>query len=120
MNNGNALYVEIEASADSQDAGDEVSLIVYGFDSDGNKFPQVVDWKENGGLPYNINSTSSEAEYIFNGRVSGNYTLSATFGASTDTVNVIVLSLSSPKYIDVNVSKTFGTTREFIYFSYCL
>ena len=106
VNNGNALYVEIEASADSQDAGDEVSLIVYGFDSDGNKFPQVVDWKENGGLPYNINSTSSEAEYIFNGRVSGNYTLSATFGASTDTVNVIVLSLSSPKYIDVNVSKT--------------
>ena len=51
VNNGNALYVEIEASADSQDAGDEVSLIVYGFDSDGNKFPQVVDWKENGGLP---------------------------------------------------------------------
>ena len=106
VNNGNALYVEITASADSQDAGDEVSLLVFGYDSDGNKFPQVVDWKENDGIPYNINSTGNEAEYIFNGRVSGNYTLSATFGASTDTVNVNVLSLSNPKYIDVNVSKT--------------
>ena len=106
MNNGNALYVEIIASAESQDAGDEISLTVYGYDSDGNKFPQVVDWKENDGLPYNINSTSSDAEYSFNGRVSGNYTLSATYGASTDTVNVMVLPLSSPRYIDVNISKT--------------
>jgi len=106
VKNGNAIYVEIVASADSQDAGDEVTLMVYGYDSDGNKFPQVVDWKEDDGLPYNINSTSIEAEYIFNGRVSGNYSLSATFGASTDTVNVMVLSLSSPNYIDVNISKT--------------
>ncbi|RPG73730.1 MAG: hypothetical protein CBE08_005480 [Euryarchaeota archaeon TMED248] len=106
VNNGNTIYVEIVASADSQDAGDEVTLMVYGYDSDGNKFPQVVDWKEDDGLPYNINSTSIEAEYIFNGRVSGNYSLSATFGASTDTVNVMVLSLSSPNYIDVNISKT--------------
>ena len=106
VNNGNALYVEIIASAESQDAGDEISLTVYGYDSDGNKFPQVVDWKENDGLPYNINSTSSDAEYSFNGRVSGNYTLSATYGASTDTVNVMVLPLSSPRYIDVNISKT--------------
>ena len=57
------------------------------------------------GIPYNINSTGNEAEYIFNGRVSGNYTLSATFGASTDTVNVKVLPLSN-QYMDVNVSKT--------------
>ena len=42
VNNGNALYVEITASADSQDAGDEVSLLVFGYDSDGNKFPKLL------------------------------------------------------------------------------
>ena len=106
VNHGIALYIEVVASATSQDAGGEVGLTVYGYDSDGNKFPQTVSWKENDGLPHNINSTENEAEYLFNGRVSGNYSLSATYAASTDTVDVTVYSLSIPKYITVNASKT--------------
>tara|TARA_B110000467_G_C18328758_1_gene491274 strand:- start:594 stop:3101 length:2508 start_codon:yes stop_codon:yes gene_type:complete len=104
--NGVALYIEIVASATSQDSGGEISLLVFGYDTDGNKFPQAVSWKENDNLPYNINSTDNYAEYIFNGRVSGNYSLSAIYAASTDVVDVTVYSLSIPKYITVNVSKT--------------
>jgi hypothetical protein len=106
VGHGVALYIEVVASAASQDAGGEVGLTVYGYDSDGNKFPQTVAWKENDGLPYNINSTDNEAEYVFNGRVSGNYSISATYAASTDVVDVTVYSLSIPKYISVNTSKT--------------
>tara|TARA_B110000459_G_scaffold204073_1_gene264001 strand:+ start:2392 stop:11643 length:9252 start_codon:yes stop_codon:yes gene_type:complete len=104
--NGVALYIEIVASATSQDSGGDISLLVFGYDTDGNKFPQAVSWKENDNLPYNINSTDNYAEYIFNGRVSGNYSLSAIYAASTDVVDVTVYSLSIPKYITVNVSKT--------------
>ena len=106
VEHGVALSVEVVASATSQDAGGEITLMVYGYDLDGNKFPQTVSWKENDGLPYNINSTDVEAEYVFNGRVSGNYTLSATHAASTDSVDVTVYSLSIAKYISVNASKT--------------
>ncbi len=106
VGHGVALYVEVVASATSQDAGGEITLTVFGYDSDGNKFPQAVSWKENDGLPHNINSTENEAEYSFNGRVSGNYSLSATYAASTDVVDVTVYSLSVPKYISVNASKT--------------
>ena len=104
--NGVALYIEIVASATSQDSGGDISLLVFGYDTDGNKFPQTVSWKENDNLPYNINSTDNYGEYIFNGRVSGNYSLSAIYAASTDVVDVTVYSLSIPKYITVNVSKT--------------
>jgi len=107
--NGLAVSIEIVASANNQDAGNEIMLTTNGFDSDGNIFPQSVSWLENGGLPYNINSTSGEGQYVFTGRISGNYTLSATFGASVDTVDVTVLSLLNPKHILVNVS---GNTVE--------
>ncbi len=106
VEHGLAISIQILTSAVSQDAGDQISLAVNGFDSDGNVFPQLVDWKENGGLPHNINSTSNEAEYVFNGRISGNYTLLATYAASTDSVEITVVSLLDPKYIEVNSSKT--------------
>ena len=106
VEHGVALYIEVFASATSQDAGGEINLAVFGYDSDANKFPQTVSWKENDDLPYNINSTDGEAEYVFNGRISGNYSLSATHAASTDSVDVTVYSLSIPKYITVNASKT--------------
>jgi hypothetical protein len=94
------------ASATSQDAGGEITLMVYGYDFDGNKFPQTVSWKQNNGLPRNISLTDSEAVYSFNGTTSGNYSLSATYAASTDSVDVTVYSLSIAKYISVNASKT--------------
>jgi hypothetical protein len=106
VEHGVALSVEIVASATSQDAGGEITLMVYGYDFDGNKFPQTVSWKQNNGLPRNISLTDSEAVYSFNGTTSGNYSLSATYAASTDSVDVTVYSLSIAKYISVNASKT--------------
>ena len=106
VEHGVALSIEVVASATSQDAGGEITLMVYGYDFDGNKFPQTVSWKQNNGLPRNISLTDSEAVYSFNGTTSGNYSLSATYAASTDSVDVTVYSLSIAKYISVNASKT--------------
>ncbi|MBT5736311.1 MAG: hypothetical protein HOI28_05680, partial [Euryarchaeota archaeon] len=78
VEHGVALSIEVVASATSQDAGGEITLMVYGYDFDGNKFPQTVSWKQNNGLPRNISLTDSEAVYSFNGTTSGNYSLSAT------------------------------------------
>ena len=106
VSHGVPVSLTLEQSVTTQDAGNFVDLLVTGTDSDGNQFPQLVVWLENNGPSYNINATEAEAEYQFNGRSAGNYTLTAEYLTLSSSVYVEVFPLSIVKNIKSNISTT--------------
>lgn len=104
VSHGVPVMIDIVQATTTQNAGEFVDLQVTGTDSDGNKFAQPVIWFENGAIAENINSTSVEGIYEFNGRTAGNYTLVAEYLTVSSSVNIEVLSLKEPKNLKYNVS----------------
>ncbi|MAH08420.1 MAG: hypothetical protein CL961_01985, partial [Euryarchaeota archaeon] len=104
VGHGTPVYLEIVQSANTQNAGDIVSLQVTGTDSDGNQFAQPVVWLENNAQAKNINATTNVGGYKFNGRTAGNYTLTAEYLTISSSVEVEVFALNIASNIKYNVS----------------
>jgi hypothetical protein len=103
---GMPIDLIVQQSATTQDAGGFIDLLVTGIDADGNEFPQPVAWLENNGPSFNINGTTEDAFYRFNGRSAGNYTISAEYLGLSKSVYVDVFPLGVVKNIKSNISTT--------------
>ena len=106
VSHGIPVQLTLQQTVTTQNAGDFVDLLVTGIDSDANEFPQPVVWLENDGPSYNINETSDDGYYRFNGRSAGNYTITAEYLSISESVYVEVFSLGIVKNIKSNISNT--------------
>ena len=87
---GEAVLVVAVLDATTQTAGEEITMAVTGTDSDGNTFPQRVEWLENDVTVANITAGEGEGTYVYLATSAGAHTLKYTTGSTDATVVVTV------------------------------
>jgi hypothetical protein len=105
VHHGQAVSLIAAADANTATAGYELTIAITGTDSDGNTFPQNVEWRENNGVAHDINSTTDEGIYTYQARIEGPHTL--TYSSSLTVSNEIELAVSAKRivaYLKVELS----------------
>jgi len=92
---GQAILVSAELDTAAQTAGGEITMIVTGQDADGNIFPQLVEWSENGVPVENISSEGqNDGTYVYTATTAGPRTLKFSTGSAESLANISVDPLS--------------------------
>jgi hypothetical protein len=90
VHHGEAVLVFAELDTTAQTAGGEITMIVTGQDTDGNTFPQLVEWSENGIRVENITADEDEGTYIYTATLAGAHTLDFSAGNAESFANISV------------------------------
>lgn len=102
---GVAVTVAADLSTTTPTAGDRVDIQVTGTDSDGNQFPQNVEWTENGGAVSTLSiDTTTDGTYSYDAEVAGLHVLQYAAGGATSTAELTVAAQNIVARLDVNLS----------------
>ena len=88
----------------TQTAGEEITMVVTGTDSDGNTFPQIVEWLENDVTVENITAGESEGTYVYLATTAGEHTLKYTTGSTDSTLVITVEAQRIVDSLDIQIS----------------
>ena len=95
VHHGQAILVSAELDTAEQTAGGEITMVVTGQDADGNTFPQLVEWSENGVTVENISSEGqNDGTYVYTATTAGPHTLSFSTGSAESWADISVDPLS--------------------------
>ena len=97
IHHGQAVSLLATVDANTATAGYEITISVTGTDSDGNTFPQNVEWQENNGVAHDINSTTDDGIYTYQARIEGPHIL--TYSSSLTVNNEIELAVSAKRIV---------------------
>jgi len=97
VHHGRAVILSANEDANTATAGFEITIEITGEDSDGNTFPQNVEWQENNGVAHDINSTSEDGIYTYQARIEGPHLL--TYSSSPTVNNEIQLAVSAKRIV---------------------
>ena len=97
VHHGQAVSLHASEDANTATAGYQITIAITGTDSDGNTFPQNVEWQENGAVAHDINSTTDEGIYTYQARIEGPHLL--TFSSSLTVSNEIELAVSAKRIV---------------------
>ena len=96
VHHGEAVIISAVLDTYAQTAGGEIKMTVTGEDDDGNQFPQLVEWSENGVRVENISAGEDEGSYVYTATIAGPHTLYFSTGTvdswsdiSVDPLNVV-------------------------------
>ena len=103
---GKAVLVEAVLDATTQTAGQEITMVVTGTDSDGNTFPQLVEWLENDVAVANITAGENEGTYVYLATTAGAHSLKYTTGSTDATVVVTVEAQRIVDSLQIDISST--------------
>ena len=93
VHHGQAVTVLAVLDTSEQTAGGIINMVVTGTDSDGNTFPQLVEWTEDGVEVENITAGSDEGTYAFKATIAGPHTLDYSTGIVSNSANISVDAL---------------------------
>ena len=97
IHHGQAVSLHATEDAATATAGYQITIAITGTDSDGNTFPQNVEWQENNGVAHDINSTADDGVYTYQARIEGPHTL--TYSSSLTVSNEIELAVSAKRIV---------------------
>ena len=102
---GTAVSVAVDASTTAPVAGDLVTLQITGTDSDGNTFPQNVQWSENMNPVPTLTEVEGEVgAYRYQAEEAGLHALVYTIGQASSTVELNVTAQSVAARLELNLS----------------
>ncbi|MDP6363040.1 MAG: hypothetical protein QF633_07410, partial [Candidatus Poseidoniaceae archaeon] len=101
---GVAVSVESTVDTFAQDAGKEISIQITGTDSDGNTFPQTVEWTENSSSVDDISAGTSEGSYAYFARTAGAHSLVFSTPQASGTLELSVAAQRTVSSIIVELS----------------
>jgi hypothetical protein len=101
---GVAISVESTVDTFAQDAGKEISIQITGTDSDGNTFPQTVEWTENSSSVDDISAGTSEGSYAYFARTAGVHSLVFSTPQASGTLELSVAAQRTVSSIIVELS----------------
>ncbi len=102
---GQAEILTVEVSSTTPVAGDIVSLTVTGTDSDGNTFPQNVQWAENMNPVATLTDVEGEiGVYRYEAQVAGQHNLTYSVGSAASLVEINVAPQNVVARLEVNLS----------------
>ena len=93
VHHGQAVAILAALDTSEQTAGGMINIVVTGTDSDGNTFPQLVEWTEDGVVVENITAGSDEGTYAFMATIAGPHTLDYSTGSVSNSANISVDAL---------------------------
>ena len=103
--NGVAVSVTVDASTTTPVAGDIVSLTVTGRDSDGNTFPQNVQWSEEMNPIETLTDVEGEVGvYRYEAQVAGLHSLAYAVGSAQSVLEINVAPQNVVARLEVNLS----------------
>ena len=97
VHHGRAVILSANEDANTATAGFEITIVITGEDSDGNTFPQNVEWQENNEVAHDINSTNEDGIYTYQARIEGAHLL--TYSSSPTVNNEIQLAVSAKRTV---------------------
>ncbi|MDG1555206.1 MAG: hypothetical protein P8R00_03060, partial [Candidatus Poseidoniaceae archaeon] len=101
---GVAVSVNAVLDATTQTAGEEIAMVVTGTDSDGNTFPQIVEWLENDVTVENITAGESDGTYVYLATTAGEHTLKYTTGSTDSSLVITVEAQRIVDSLDIEIS----------------
>ena len=102
---GTAVSVAVDASTTAPVAGDFVTLQITGTDSDGNTFPQNVQWSENMSPVTTLTEVEGETgSYRYQAQEAGLHSLVYAVGQATSTVELSVSAQTVAARLELTLS----------------
>ena len=95
VHHGEAVVISAILDTSEQTAGGQISFVITGQDADGNTFPQLVEWSEDGVTVENITAGQDDGTYIYTATIAGTHTLVYSTGIVESWENISV----DPLYI---------------------
>ncbi|MEC7180721.1 MAG: hypothetical protein VXW36_04950, partial [Candidatus Thermoplasmatota archaeon] len=96
---GIAVSLEHELNTFDEDAGEEIDITITGTDSDGNTFPQDVEWIEDGSLSDRVIPRDEPGSYTYEAKAAGNHVMVYSTPTTSNTFNLTI----SPQMIVDNI-----------------
>ena len=107
VHHGTAISVTAVLDTAEQTAGGQISIAVTGEDSDGNTFPQIVEWTEDGVIVENLTAGTDEATYVFTATIAGPHTLDYSTGSVSNSASISVDALYIVDSLSIELSSDF-------------
>ena len=104
VRHGEAIIISADLDTLTQTAGGEIKMTVTGQDSDGNSFPQLVEWSESGVRVESITPGQDEGSYLYFATIAGSHTLDFSVGTVDNQVNISVAALFVVDSITIELS----------------
>ena len=104
VHHGEAVVLSAILDTTEQTAGGQISIAVTGQDSDGNTFPQLVEWYEDGVRVENITAGDDEGSYTYTATIAGAHTLVYSTGSVDSWANISVDPLYIVDSLSINLS----------------
>ena len=96
---GIAVSLAHELNTFDEDAGEEIDITITGTDSDGNTFPQDVEWVEDGSLSDRVIPMFETGSYTYEASAAGNHVMVYSTPTTSNTFNLTI----SPQMIVDNI-----------------
>ena len=90
----------------SEDAGESIDIAITGTDSDGNTFPQDVEWTEDGTTSSRIVPRVDVGAYTYQASVAGEHVMVYSTPGATNTFDLSIQPQMVVAYLEVALSKT--------------
>ena len=90
----------------SEDAGESIDIAITGTDSDGNTFPQDVEWTEDGTTSSRIVPRADVGAYTYQASVAGEHVMVYSTPGATNTFDLSIQPQMVVAYLEVALSKT--------------
>ena len=89
----------------SEDAGESIDIAITGTDSDGNTFPQDVEWTEDGTTSSRIVPRADLGAYTYQASVAGEHVMVYSTPGATNTFDLSIQPQMVVAYLEVALSK---------------
>jgi hypothetical protein len=105
VNHGIAISLDHVLNTFDEDAGESIDISITGTDSDGNTFPQDVEWIEDGSSTDRIIPGSS-GSYVYQAGAAGNHTLEYSTPSASNSFELKISPQMIVDFIEVELSST--------------
>ena len=101
---GVAVSLDHELNTFDEDAGESIDIIITGTDSDGNTFPQDVEWIEDGSLSDRVIPGSITGSYAYQASAAGDHTMEYSTPGASNTFELKISPQMIVDFIEVELS----------------
>ena len=101
---GVAVSLDHELNTFDEDAGDDIDITITGTDSDGNTFPQDVEWNEDGSTSDRIIPGDNPGTYVYKSEASGDHVMEYSTPGASNTFELKISPQMIVDFIEVELS----------------
>ena len=103
---GVAVSLDHALDTFNEDAGESIDITITGTDSDGNTFPQDVEWSEDGSTSDSVIPGSTTGSYTYQAATAGNHSMEYSTPGASNNFELKISPQMVVDFIEVELSAT--------------